>query len=236
MTADQSSDEGVAHIKRRLIEGDLKVDCFCVDDEGTLWLKDHLVVPKNHELRKKIFDEAHTFKYSIHSSSTKMYLDLKAQFWWNRMKHETTRYVTQCNTCRRVKDDHMRLARLLQHLNIPAWKWEDINMDFIVSLPLSACKFDFIWAIIDRFTKFAHFIPVHTNYRAEKYAELYMAHILRLHDVLKTIISNRGPQFVARFYEQLHTSLGAHLIHSSAYHLQTDGPTEQVNQILEDML
>jgi hypothetical protein len=54
--------------------------------------------------------------------------------------------------------------------------------------------------------------------------------------VLKTIISNWGPQFDARFYEQLHTSLGAHLIHSSAYHLQTDGPTEQVNQILEDML
>jgi hypothetical protein len=74
-------------------------------------------------------------------------------------------------------------------LVIPAWKWEDISMDFIVDLPLSARKFDFIWVIVDRFTKSAHFIPVHTNYRAEKYAELYIAHILCLHGVPKTIIS-----------------------------------------------
>jgi hypothetical protein len=74
------SDEGVTHIKRRLTEGDPKVDCFRVDDEGTLWFKDRLVVPMNHELCKKIFDEAHTSKYSIHPSSTKMYHDLKAQF------------------------------------------------------------------------------------------------------------------------------------------------------------
>jgi hypothetical protein len=75
-------------------------------------------------------------------------------------------------------------------LVIPAWKWEDISMDFIVDLPLSARKFDFIWVIVDRFTKSAHFIPVHTNYRAEKYAELYIAHILCLHGVPKTIISD----------------------------------------------
>jgi hypothetical protein len=114
----QSGDEGVAHIKR-LIEGEPKVDYFRVDEEGTLWFKDRLVVPKNHELRKKIFDEAHTSKYSIHSGSTKMYHDLKAQFWWTRMKHETARYVVECYTCQRVKTDHMKPAGLLQHLNIP---------------------------------------------------------------------------------------------------------------------
>jgi hypothetical protein len=69
----QSSDEGVTHIKRRLTEGDPKVNCFHVDEEGTLWFQDRLVVPMNHELRKKIFDEAHTSKYSIHLGSTKMY-------------------------------------------------------------------------------------------------------------------------------------------------------------------
>jgi hypothetical protein len=90
-----------------------------VDEEGTLWFKDRLVVPKNHELRKKIFDEAHSFKYSIHPSRMKMYHDHKAQFWWTRMKRETTRYVTECDTCRRVKDDHMRPVGLLQPLNIP---------------------------------------------------------------------------------------------------------------------
>jgi hypothetical protein len=73
----QSIDAGVAHIKRRLTEGEPKVNYFHVDEEGTLRFKDHLVVPKNHELCKKIFDEAHTSKYSIHPGSTKMYHDLK---------------------------------------------------------------------------------------------------------------------------------------------------------------
>jgi hypothetical protein len=95
----QSVDAGVAHIKRRLTEGDPKVNYFHMDEEGTLWFKDHLVVPKNHELRKIIFDEAHTSKYSIHPGITKMYHDLKAQFWWTRMKHETARYVVECDMC-----------------------------------------------------------------------------------------------------------------------------------------
>jgi hypothetical protein len=89
-------------------------------------------------------------------------------------------------------------------------------MDFIVGLPLSSHKFDSIWVSMDRFTKYTHFILVHTNYRAEKYAKLYISHILCLHDVPKTIISDRGPQYVARFWEQLHASLGMHLIHSLA--------------------
>jgi hypothetical protein len=173
-----------------LNEGDAKVDCFRVDDEGALWFKDRLVVPKNLELRKKIFDEAHTSKYSIYLSSTKMYHDLKAQFWWTRMKREITRYIAECDTCRMVKADHMRPTVLLEPLNIPAWKWEDISMNFIVGLPLSTRKFDSIWVIVDWFTKSAHFIPVHTNYMVEKYAELYIAHILCLHGVPKTIISD----------------------------------------------
>jgi transposase InsO family protein len=109
-------------------------------------------------------------------------------------------------------------------------------MVFTISLPLTVCKFDLIWVIIDRFTKSAHFILVHTRFTAKKNAEIYIARILCLHGVLKTIVSDRGSQFVAYFWEQLHASLGTQLIHSSVYHLQTDGQTEQVNQILEDMV
>jgi hypothetical protein len=109
-------------------------------------------------------------------------------------------------------------------------------MDFIVGLPLTARKFNSIWVIVDRLTKSAHFIPVNTNYNVQKYAEIYVARVLCLPGLLKTIISDRGSQFVARFWEQLHASLETHLIHSSAYHLQTDGQTKRVNQILEDML
>jgi hypothetical protein len=92
-------------------------------------------------------------------------------------------------------------------------------MDFIEGLPLTGLKFNSIWVIIDQLTKSAHFIPVHTFYRAAKHAELYISCIRCLHGVPKTIISNRGPKFTTRIWEQLHDSLGTNLIHNSTYHL-----------------
>jgi hypothetical protein len=152
------------------------------------------------------------------------------------MKREAARYVSECDTCRKVKADYMKPGGLLQLLSIIEWKWDDINMDFIVGLPMMARKFDSIWVIVDRLSKSAHFIFVNTNYKVQKNVEIYIACVLYLHGVPKTIIFDRGSQFVARFWEQQHSSLETHLIHSLVYHPQTDGQTERVNQILEDML
>jgi hypothetical protein len=124
----------------------------------------------------------------------------------------------------------------MQPLSIPAWKWDDISMDFIVGLPLMPRKHDSIWVIVDQLTKTAHFIPVHTTYSAERYAEIYIDLVVRLHGVPKTILSDQGTQFIARFWAQVHESLGTKLIHISSYHPQTDGHMERVNQIVEDML
>ncbi|WVZ76313.1 hypothetical protein U9M48_024297 [Paspalum notatum var. saurae] len=197
----------MAHIRDEI--DDKKKACFRLDEEGILWFKNHLVVPKDMELRKKILDEAHTSMFTLHPGSNKMYQDLKQKFWWTRM---------------------------LQPLAVLAWKWEDIHMDFIVGLPRTQKGYDSIWVIMDRFTKSAHFIPVKTIYHAKTYAELYIARIVSLHGVPRTITSDRGSLFVSRFWEQLQTALGTNLIHSSAYHPQTSGQVERVNQILEDML
>jgi hypothetical protein len=143
------------------------------------------------------------------------------------MKREAARYVSECDTCRKVKADYMKPRGLLQPLSILDWKWNDISMDFIVGLPLMACKFDSILMIVDRLSKSAHYIPINTKYRVEKYAEIYIARMLCLHEVPK--ISDRGSQFVARSWEQLYASLGTHLIHSSTYHPQTDGQMERFN-------
>jgi hypothetical protein len=77
---------------------------------------------------------------------------------------ETAPYVSECDTCRNVKADYMKPVGLLQPLSVPNWKWDDISMDFIVGLPLTAHKFDLIWVNVDRLTKSAHFIPIHTKY------------------------------------------------------------------------
>jgi hypothetical protein len=199
--AAQKNDEGMTHLRRRLSGSDPKVNCFRDDMEGILWFKDRLVVPKKEALKKKILDEAHTSRYSIHPGSTKMYHALRQQFWWTRMKHEIARYVSECDTCQKVKVEYMKPRGLIQPLSIPDWKWDDISVDFIVGLLLTTRKFDLIWVIMDRLTKSAHFIPIHTNYRVEKYTEIYIARVLCLHRVLKTIISYRGSQFVAHFWE-----------------------------------
>jgi transposase InsO family protein len=109
-------------------------------------------------------------------------------------------------------------------------------MDFIVGLPKTAKGFDSIWVIIDRLTKTAHFLPDKMKYPVVAYAEHYIARILILHGVPKTIVSDRGLQFVSKFWEELHKSLGTKLLHSSTYHPQTSGQTKRVNQILEIIL
>jgi hypothetical protein len=194
------------------------------------------VVLRDFELRRKIMDEAHYSRYSIHPGTNKIYQDLKKNFWWTRMKREIEKYVSECHTCWRIKADHLRPTRNLQPLSILEWKWENICMDFIVGFPRTSRGYNSIWVIVDRLTKLAHFIPVGTTYRVGQYTELYISHIVRYHGIPKTIISDRGSIFVAHFWEQLHECLGIHLIRSSAYHSQTDEQTERVNQIIEDML
>ena len=108
------------------------------------------------------------------------------------MKREVAKYVSECDTYRRVKASHLRSAGPLQPLSIPSWKWEDISMDFIVGLPKTSEGYDSIWVIVDRLPKAAHFRPVKTTYTAKEYAQLYMDHIVSLHGIPKTIISDRG--------------------------------------------
>jgi hypothetical protein len=178
----------MGHIRRRMREGDPKVTCFYEDAEGTLWFKGRLVVPRRESLKKMILDEAHTSRYSIHPGSTKMYHDVRQQFWWTRMKHEAARYVFECDTCLKVKAGHMKPRGLLQPLSILDWKWDDISMDFTHD----SHDFYSIWVIMDRLSKSIHFIPVNTKYKVQKYAEICIAHVLCLHGVPKMIISNRG--------------------------------------------
>jgi transposase InsO family protein len=109
-------------------------------------------------------------------------------------------------------------------------------MDFITGLPKISRGFDSIWVIMDRLTKSAHFVPMKIDYRASRYAEIYVARIMSLHGIPKTIVTDKGTQFVSQFWKQFQKSLGTKLLYSIAYHPQTGGQTERVNQILEDML
>jgi hypothetical protein len=195
--AAQRTDVEMGHIRRRLELGEAQ--CFRQDAIGILWFKDRLVVPKNFKLHHKIMDETHCSRYSIHPGTNKMYQDFKKSFSWIRMKREIVKYVSECDTCRRVKADHLRPTGNLQPLSIPERKWENICIDFIVGLPRTSRGYNSIWVIVDRLTKSAHFIPVSTTYKVRQYAELYISHIIRYHGISKTIVFDRASIFVARF-------------------------------------
>nr|AAX94824.1 retrotransposon protein, putative, Ty3-gypsy sub-class [Oryza sativa Japonica Group]ABA93187.1 retrotransposon protein, putative, Ty3-gypsy subclass [Oryza sativa Japonica Group] len=230
----QTSDPEITELKKNMRVG--KARGFVEDEQGTIWMGERLCVPENKELKDLILTEAHQTQYSIHPGSTKMYQDLKEKFWWISMRREIAEFVALCDVYQRVKAEHQRPAGLLQPLQIPEWKWEEIGMDFITGLPRTSSGHDSIWVVIDRLTKVAHFIPVHTTYSGKKLAELYLARIMCLHGVPKKIVSDRGSQFTSKFWQKLQEELGTRLNFSTAYHPQTDGQTERVNQILEDIL
>jgi hypothetical protein len=112
--------------------------------------------------------------------------------------------------------EHQRPAGLLQPLKIPEWKWEEIGIDFIVGLPRTQAGYDSIWVIVGCITKVTHFIPVKMTYSGAKVVELYMSRIVCLHGVSKKIVSDRGSQFISKFWEKLHESMDTMLNFSSA--------------------
>ena len=210
--------------------------CTQKDDEGILRFASRIWIPNDSKLKGEILQEAHNSKFSIHPGSTKMYQDLKKNFWWPDMKREIADWVNKCYTCQRVKAEHQRPSGLIQPLNIPEWKWEHIAMDFIVGLPRTRANHDAIWIIVDRLTKTAHFLPINEKFTMEKLVQLYLKEIVTRHGVPVSIVSDRDPRFNSRFWRQFQESLGTKLNMSTAYHPQTDGQSERTIQTIEDML
>jgi hypothetical protein len=149
----QLEDAKIKEIKEQTKEE--KALRFSVNEQGTLWYKKCLCVPKVKEIRELILREAHDSAYSIHSGSSKMYHDLKCRYWWYEIKRVVAEYVALCDNYQRIKVEPQRPAGFLQPLKIPQWKWEEISMDFIVGLPTMQYGYDSIWVIVDRFSKVA---------------------------------------------------------------------------------
>ncbi|GJV66194.1 integrase, catalytic region, zinc finger, CCHC-type containing protein [Tanacetum coccineum] len=148
-----------------------------------------LCVLMNQALREKVMTEAHSSPFTIHPGSTKMYKDFET-----------------------VKIEHQRASGLLQPLEIPVWKWDEISMDFITGLPTTQKRHDAIWVVVaSGYTKkkWLNFLPIRKNYEIE---------------------------FTSRFWKGLQKVWGTRLKFSTSFHPQTDGQSERTIQTLEDML
>ncbi|GAU42667.1 hypothetical protein TSUD_398730 [Trifolium subterraneum] len=209
---------------------------FTVADDGVIQFGSRICVPNDADLKRSILEEAHKSGFSIHPGSTKMYHDLKNNYWWPNMKTEIAEFVSRCIVCQQVKIEHQKPAGPLQPLEIPEWKWEHITMDFVTGLPRNQKGEDSIWVIVDRLTKSAHFIAVKSTYKASRYAEIFLEEIVKLHGVPLSIVSDRDPTFTSHFWRAFQKTMGTRLRMSTSNHPQTDGQSERTIQTLEDML
>jgi hypothetical protein len=144
-------------------------------------------------------------------------------------------YVSTCDVCQRNKSEARSPAGLLQALPVPAQVWENISLNFIDGLPMSAGK-NSILVVVDRLTKYGHFFPLSHPYSAKKVALVFVTGVMRLHGVLQSIVSDRDPIFISSFWRKFFKLQGMELKTSSAYHPQTDGQTKVINRCLEQYL
>ncbi|GJX37148.1 putative reverse transcriptase domain-containing protein [Tanacetum coccineum] len=195
------------------------------------------------EMLTPIMDEEHKSRYSIHLGADKMYYDLRDMYWWLGMKKDIALYVSKCLSCLKVKAKHQRPSSLLQEPEILEWKWERIAMDFIMKLPITSMNLislsgkgqriaiDYhhgntilvvvagykLWIIVDRLTKFAHFLHIREDFKIDRLAILYLNEIVARNGVPISIIFDRDGRFTLQFWQLMQDALGTHLDMSTAY-------------------
>ncbi|GMI64808.1 hypothetical protein HRI_000150100 [Hibiscus trionum] len=151
------------------------------------------------------------------------------------MKSTVNEHVKQCEVCQKTKVEHMHKPSLLQLIEIPQRAWEVISMDFIEGLPTSI-KFNCVLVIIDKYSKYGHFLPMAHPYSATEVARIYLYQIYRLHGQPKVALSDRDKTFTSIFWKELMKQLGTSTHFTTAYHPESDGQTERLNQCLEQYL
>jgi len=151
------------------------------------------------------------------------------------MKQMVTAFVQHCQICQQAKTERIKSPGLLQPLPVPSQAWEIVCLDFIEGLPTSD-RHNALLVVVDKFTKYGHFIPLTHPFTALQIAQLFMSHVYKLHGLPKAIISDRDRIFTSAVWQELFCLSDTKLMMSSAYHPQTNGQTERLNQSLEAFL
>jgi len=156
-------------------------------------------------------------------------------FWWKGVGRDVKNFIRECLICQRYKADLYAPGGLLQPLPISGAIWVDVSLDFIEGLPKSRGK-DTILVVVDRLTKYAHFLPLSHPFSALTVTQLYFDNVFKLHGIPKTIVSDRDRVFMSQFWQEFFKLQQTTLYISTPYHPQSDGQTEFVNRSLENYL
>ncbi|KAJ9519333.1 hypothetical protein QJQ45_023132 [Haematococcus lacustris] len=204
-----------------------------------LWLIEwgRVVVPDDVALQKRVIYTMHDTRSAGHLGMTKTLEQVTRWFTWPGVSENVKSYVRSCHSCQVNRSSAKKPAGLLQPLPIPERPWDSVSMDLIVKLPASGPnKYDSILVFVDRLTKMVHLVKTWESMTATQYAKLFLEHVFRLHGMPRSVVSDRGPQFHNKFWAEVTKLLQVQVNLSSAYHPETDGQTERVNRVIEEML
>lgn len=179
--------------------------------------------------------EYHDSPLGGHAGELKTYLRLAGEWYWEGIRKQVTRYFCKCQVCKQAKTSNLSPTGLLQNFPIPSQVWEHVTMDFIEGLPRSE-GVDTILVVVDRLTKFGHFVALKHPFTTFQVAEKFVREIVRLHGFSTTIVSDRDKVFMSVLWREMFRLQHTHLLRSTAYHPQTDGQSEVVNKTLETYL
>ncbi|KAH7465047.1 hypothetical protein FOMA001_g16877 [Fusarium oxysporum f. sp. matthiolae] len=233
------TDEDLQSILQALEEGAPRhpkitlAECKVIQDR--LLYRDRVYIPNYDPLRTALLKASHEHPIAGHPGRARTYDLLSRDYYWPGMLSYVERWVKNCHTCRRANPARDARQGVLKPLPVPERAWQHISMDFITHLPPSEGH-DAILIIACRLTKMRHIIACKGTCDAEDTARYYLKEVWKLHGLPQTIISDRGPQFVAEFWKKLTQQLSINSLLSTAYHPETDGQTERLNAILEQYL
>ena len=203
-------------------------------EDGIILYRGYTYVPKDVALRRDIVKLYHENIAIGHPGRWKTYELISRDFWWPGMSTFVRDFVDGCAICQSTKS-RPRTQVPLQPNQIPIDVWGIITMDFITDLPLSK-GFDSLFVVVDRLSKAVILAPCNKTITAEETAQLYLDHVWRRTGLPRQVISDRGPQFASKVMQEIWSKLGVNSTMSTAFHPQTDGETERVNQELEQYL
>lgn len=217
-----------------------RVDRYALDGELLVYSIDQfdaprVVVPNDSDLRARIIHEYHDAPVGGHLGRDKTFAAISRDFFWPHQYKWVRKWVRTCEVCQRVKPSPSSQAPL-RPLPVAADSWRSVSMDFIFGLPPDARGNTGVLVFVDRFSKMVHLVPVSVNISAAECAALFIDVVFRLHGLPESIVSDRDTRFVAAFWRRLFELLGTRLMMSTAAHPETDGQTERVNRVLEDVL
>ena len=199
------------------------------EEDGVVYIEGRVYVPNNRKIKEKILKENHDLADVGHLGQYRMLELIKRTYWWPGLKEDVKKYIQGYFKCQQNKFQHQRKTGELYPLEIPKRPWQEISIDIIGPL-LKSNGMNAIVVIVDRFTKMIRLKATTMNISSEGIAKIYRDEIWKLHEIPRKILSDRGPQFILKFMEKLIKALGTKRQLSTAYHPQTDGQTQRINQ------